>query len=376
MPEAGKLYREIGGAAGCRALAMVFYDHVAQDPVLRPFFPSTFTCAIEEFSAFLVQFLGGETEHTQRRWWLSLSESHKRFVLGQAEREAWLGAMSATLNDDKVVADAAVRAELLRFFSHSSGHVVNKEPLRTTVKLDGELADLWREQVELDEVIGLIKAGDVAGKGLALLNGPILQARFRHSPAVHANVLALAASSSQVLHAWALEQIDRQPSLARERYNNWRTLLHDAAASGDIVLVERLLDIGAGDTSGKDKDRSPLYCVANECSSPAAASVVRALLRRGSTGINAIHGVKRCTALHMAARRGNTDIITALLDGGADIEARDSARETPLRRAVNCNKVKAAELLLARGADPRSKGSRGLTPVLAARSPEMKAVFA
>jgi hemoglobin len=67
------LYRAIGGAAGCRALATAFYARVEQDPVLRPLFPSTFTCAIEAFS-FLVQFVGGEADATQRRWWLSLRE--------------------------------------------------------------------------------------------------------------------------------------------------------------------------------------------------------------------------------------------------------------------------------------------------------------
>ena len=98
-------------------------------------------------------------------------------------------------------------------------------------------------------------------------------------------------------------------------------------------------------------------------------------MQRSAARVNAVHGAKRCTALHMAARRGNVDVIAALLDGGADIEARDSAGDTPLRRAVNCNKVEAAKLLLARGADPHSKGSRALTPVLAARSDRMRQVF-
>jgi ankyrin repeat protein len=121
--------------------------------------------------------------------------------------------------------------------------------------------------------------------------------------------------------------------------------------------------------------RSPLYCVANECAAPGAAEVVRILLQKNAFSVNAIYGVKRCTALHMAARRGNTGVADALLDGGADIEARDSAGDTPLRRAVNCDKADAAKLLIARGADPHSKGSRGLTPVLAARSDRMKLLF-
>ena len=77
----------MGGTAGCRALSVAFYARVARDPVLRPLFPGkTFTCAIEEFAAFLVQFLGGPAADSQRRWWVSLRESHLRFKIGQRER--------------------------------------------------------------------------------------------------------------------------------------------------------------------------------------------------------------------------------------------------------------------------------------------------
>src|ERR1700735_5000764 len=100
-----KLYDAIGRTAGCHALATAFYAHVEQDPILRPLFPSTFKCAIEEFSAFLVQFLGGEADATQARWWLSLRGSHSRFHIGTRERTAWLHAMEATLRDKSLIAD-------------------------------------------------------------------------------------------------------------------------------------------------------------------------------------------------------------------------------------------------------------------------------
>jgi ankyrin repeat protein len=64
-----------------------------------------------------------------------------------------------------------------------------------------------------------------------------------------------------------------------------------------------------------------------------------------------------------------------LLDCGADIEAQDSLGDTPLRRAVNCDKTDVAALLLARGADPHSKGSKGLTPSAAARSTAMRGLL-
>jgi len=74
----------------------------------------------------------------------------------------------------------------------------------------------------------------------------------------------------------------------------------------------------------------------------------------------------------LARRTENVEVAEALLDCGAGIEMRDSLGETPLRRAVNCDKTNVARLLIDRGADARSTGSKGKTPILAARSTAMK----
>jgi len=104
---------------------------------------------------------------------------------------------------------------------------------------------------------------------------------------------------------------------------------------------------------------------------PGAGHLVHALVRAGAS-VDACEGVKRCTALHMAARRGHVEIAGALLDWGAFLEQRDSQGETPLRRAVNCGQLAVAGLLLSRGADPNSIGSKGLSPLTAARTTAMK----
>ena len=339
-------------------------------------FPSTFTCAIEEFSAFLVQFLGGEGEATQRRWWLSLQESHARFSLGPRERNAWLRAMTATLQDESLIADAAVREELLAFFRHSSAHVVNKGTQPSERPLTGELAPLWNEQLALDEAVAILRVPDKSRECIKLLQSPLLQDRFARSPAVHASFLALAVKSgAPLLREYAAGQIRAHPALVRERYTHRRTLLHDTCAAGDLGLVEQLLAMGAAETTDDGAAPSPLYCVGNECSAPGASRIVQILVQSNPAWLDAPYGVKRCTALHMAARRGNVEVIGALLDAGAGIEVRDSMGETPLRRAVNCNQVEAAKLLLARGADPRSKCRKARTPASAARSNQMKQLF-
>lgn len=89
--------------------------------------------------------------------------------------------------------------------------------------------------------------------------------------------------------------------------------------------------------------------------------------RPASTLFTVSNAARRCVWPHGAAT-----LIGALLDGGADVEARDSAEDTPLPRAVNCNKMESARLFLAPGADPHSKGSKALTPALAARGDPRK----
>jgi ankyrin repeat protein len=72
--------------------------------------------------------------------------------------------------------------------------------------------------------------------------------------------------------------------------------------------------------------------------------VVHALVRAGAR-VDADDGVTGATPLHMAARRGNAVVAKALLECGANLEARDRRGDTPLKRAINCRKLHVAELL-------------------------------
>ncbi len=369
------LYQAIGGTAGCRGLSAAFYARVERDPVLRPLFPGkSFRCAIEEFAAFLIHFLGGPGDDAQFRWWLSLRESHLRFKIGPKERSAWLANMRLALDDVRI--EEPLRGVLLGFFERSSAHVVNHGEASAVEKgpsdpasrgMREEISRRWDAQAGLEEVVAAIRGGD-AQRAVALAEGPALKACGR---SVLAGLLAQMIRSGQsVLLDYVRAKLTGDPELARERYAG-RTLLHEAAAAGNPVMVEFLLSLGIDPNAADGGGHTPLYSVGNECALEGAATVVRALARAGAD-VDASDGAKRCTALHMAARRGNVEIAEALLDCGATLEARDSAGETPLRRSVNCNKVDVAALLVARGADIYSIGSKGITALLAARSAPMK----
>ncbi len=65
-------------------------------------------------------------------------------------------------------------------------------------------------------------------------------------------------------------------------------------------------------------------------------------------------------------------VAKALLDCGADIEARDKLGETPLHRAVRCGKTEMVAFLLSRGANIHAAGKIGLTPGQVAWGTRMK----
>jgi len=143
----------LGGEAGCERLSREFYARVAKEPVLRPLFPGkSLRCATEEFAAFLIQFLGGDEDQTQHRWWLSLRESHARFRIDPAQRSAWLKHMQATL--DAAPLDGGTRTALRQLFLHSSAYIVGKEAAEPQHE---ELAARWGELPRREQEILLMR---------------------------------------------------------------------------------------------------------------------------------------------------------------------------------------------------------------------------
>ena len=134
------------------------------------------------------------------------------------------------------------------------------------------------------------------------------------------------------------------------------------------LLLEFGADVHARDGGG----HNPLYRAANGQGREEEGRAAVELLIQHGADVNQVTGVGGMTPLHMSARRGTTRIAEALLDAGADIEAKDKGEETPLRRAVNCGQERMVCLLLSRGANPRSTDKNGRTPIDAARSESVR----
>jgi hemoglobin len=371
MSQPINLFEAIGGLEKCQELSTIFYGTVAREPALRPLFPGkNHRCAIEQLTAFLVQFLGGPTADAHQRWWLSLRESHLRFQISRKERDAWLRNMTRALAAVEMA--ESTRVVLQDFFETSSAYLVNSGPKPAQRScLHEPIASRWEEQKSLDDAIAAVRAADI-DRVTALLEGSLLRSRFASNRSVYASFVAVLIGSGQAKMAELVQTIlQENPDLAHESYSA-RSLLHAASAAGNLPFVTALLKLGVDPDIQDGGRHTPLYTVGNECSG--GAEVIRALVQAGAK-VDAAAGVKRCTALHMAARRGNVDAAAALLDCGANIEARDSQAETPLRRAVNLGKTNVAALLLSRRANPLSIGRKGETPLSVAKTPEMRTLL-
>jgi hemoglobin len=331
-----ELLEVLGGEPGCRRLAEDFYSRVATSPELKPLFPGkTVRCATEEFAAFLIQFLGGDEDQTQQRWWLSLSESHARFKISERQRAAWLGLMDETLHS--LVGEPETREALGRFFRVASVYIVGNgdEELEP-----GELEQRWSRQRALDQVIGAIAHGRDA-------EAISLSRQFAARTVVFTGILArMIQTAREPLIAFVLESVENDNRLAESRFNG-RTLLHFAASHSCLSVVRLSLSIGVDPDVLDAGGHTPLYRVASVGTADHGGMIVDALIQAGAT-VDHAGGVTKSTALHQAARFGDLQVAKALINAGARPTLRDKKGLTPLDRAINCRRRDVAELLASR----------------------------
>lgn len=344
----------------CRRLSSTFYARVAHDPVLLPLFPSkSFHCAVENLALYLNQALGGPCLYSEERWSLSLREAHQRFRIGPRERDAWMRNMLLALEDAGIPEHS--RPPLIEFFEQSSQYIAGAASPEPS-------GALWTVQYTIEEIVRQVRAGN-AGAAFLLLEDAVAKKYFERDRAGFLSLLAiLGGSGHPEFTNYVTQQLDRRPQLVEDRYTYGRTLLHAASQDGASAIAEELLQRGADPNALDRYGHAPLYFAATP-------EMVHVLARHGAD-LDAQDTVKRCTALHMAARFGRLEVASALLDCGARLDVPDRSGETPLRRAVNLNKLEIARLLVSRGANIEAPGSKGLTPLQAAKSIEMKRILA
>ncbi len=91
---------------------------------------------------------------------------------------------------------------------------------------------------------------------------------------------------------------------------------------------------------------------------------VERLLKQGAD-VNSRDSSRQTGLLH-AARQGRTEVVRILLIHGADINAKDRHGYTALMNACNSGRTEIVKLLLDRGADPNARDKAGRTALMAA----------
>jgi hemoglobin len=123
----GNVYEAAGGEATFKLLVERFYARVANDELLRPVYPEEdLSSATERLTLFLIQYWGGPHTYNDVRGHPRLRMRHQPFAIGQAERDAWLGHMTAAVQSLELV--PSVRKALLDYFETASTAMINRQP--------------------------------------------------------------------------------------------------------------------------------------------------------------------------------------------------------------------------------------------------------
>jgi hypothetical protein len=107
------------------------------------------------------------------------------------------------------------------------------------------------------------------------------------------------------------------------------TLLHAAAAAGNVECVRQLLRRGASCSAVDASGATPLHAAADE----GHADVIAELLDASAVDVNATDNFQN-TPLHRAAGEGHRDAVKTLVKHAANIRAVNEDHLTPLHKAA------------------------------------------
>jgi hemoglobin len=129
--QSDSLYARVGGDAFFAALVERFYGGVADDPLLRPLYPTDLEPPKRRLALFLAQYWGGPSTYSAERGHPRLRMRHVRFQIGQPERDAWLEHMAQAVE----VSDAAPpdKQALMNYFLTAATSLINQPDAQVTV---------------------------------------------------------------------------------------------------------------------------------------------------------------------------------------------------------------------------------------------------
>jgi ankyrin repeat protein len=116
--------------------------------------------------------------------------------------------------------------------------------------------------------------------------------------------------------------------------------LHVAVASGNLQVVNLLIDAGSDVNAKGDSGAAPLHLAAVAGNCPITSALLKAGARVDSRGFR-----HNDTPLHIAARYGRAEVARLLLEHGANPSAKNMLNQTPLQIAKEHHQAAVITLL-------------------------------
>jgi len=117
------VYSQIG-EEGFQRIAAAFYRNIAADPILDAVYPKRDRDGAERrLFLFLMQYFGGPTTYSQERGHPRLRMRHQPFQIAAPERDSWVRAMLAAL-DESMIPDPAY-SEMKAYFEAAATFLIN-----------------------------------------------------------------------------------------------------------------------------------------------------------------------------------------------------------------------------------------------------------
>ena len=137
------------------------------------------------------------------------------------------------------------------------------------------------------------------------------------------------------------------------RTQNGETALHYSARAGCEQCLRSLFEVRADITIGDHEGRTALHVATLKGSAIAVKQPCEELVQRSSHEASALNqrDNKHRTSLHCAIINSHYDVVSLLLNYGADVQVTDTSAATPLLMAIRKHNLPLTQLLLQYGAN-------------------------
>ena len=151
---------------------------------------------------------------------------------------------------------------------------------------------------------------------------------------------------------------------AKKKYDYGPGALHEALQANESpAIIKAMLDLGADPNELNKDGYTPLFWLAEQDYGGADNDLIELLVKSGAD-VNFRYRNLKVTPLHVAAGRGKSSFVAALLKHGAEVNSADHEGATPLywladNGPVYTDLVEIAKQLLDRGADVNRRKNSG-----------------